>query len=107
MPYSPLVAGPSPIKGAFTGTGQSAWFSPAVGRSFNACLDGSFVGTVRLERAFPDRIGTVHPLTAAGASILSFTAPCSEQWQEDEFGVLYRWNCTAYTSGTINYRLSQ
>ena len=28
-------------------------------------------------------------------------------WAEPERGVLYRFNCTAYTSGTINYRMSQ
>lgn len=72
---------------------------------FNLTLTGPFVGTVVVERSFDD--GTTYvPLTALGSAI-SFTTPCSETFEECENGVRYRVNCTAFTSGTITYRLSQ
>ena len=45
---------------------------------------------------------------AAGA-LAQFTAgtPVSVTFGEPEKNVLYRLNCIAYTSGTINYRFSQ
>jgi hypothetical protein len=95
--------------GTFTATGQSASFTPATPDNnrgpFNMSLWGTFVGTVQVERSF-DGGTTWLPLTALGTAI-PFTAPCSEVFEELEFGVQYRLNCTAYTSGTINYRLSR
>lgn len=94
------------IRGAFTATGNSENFRRDPGRgAFNMSLWGTFVGTVIPERSF-DGGDTFLPLTALGSSI-SFTAPCTEIFEEPEAGVLYRLRCSAYTSGTINYRLSQ
>lgn len=73
--------------------------------TFNAALTGTFVATVRLMRSF-DNGATFHPLTALGQTI-EFTAPCEEFFAEPEPGVLYAWQCVAYTSGTIEYRISQ
>ena len=96
----------APVTGTFVATGQSPSFAPLGGRGFNASLWGTFSASVQLERSF-DKGTTWLPLTANGTAIEKFTAPCSESLQEDEDGVLYRFNCTAYTSGTVNYRLSQ
>jgi hypothetical protein len=98
------------VSSTFTGTGQSASFlikgvDDRRPTSFNLSLWGTFVGTVQLERSFDG--STWLPLTANGTQIYKFTAPCSEPVEESEIGVLYRLNCTAYTSGTINYRLSE
>lgn len=93
------------VTGSFTATGQSEVFRPSPGAAFNMTLSGTFVGTVQLERQF-EETGGFYPLTALGTS-LSFTAPCSEVFEEPEGGTAYRLNCTAYTSGTINYRISQ
>lgn len=99
------------VTGTLTATGQSGSLSPAAGLSkidsapFNVSLWGTFVATVQLERSF-DGGTTWLPLTALGSS-LAFTAPCSEVFEETEEGVAYRLNCTAFTSGTVNYRLSQ
>jgi hypothetical protein len=89
--------------GVFTTTGQS---SPrGITGGFNMSLWGSFTGMVQIERSFDD--GTTWlPLTALGTAI-SFTGPCSEVLEEPAFGALYRLNCTALTSGTINYRIGQ
>lgn len=101
-----ITTGTNVVSGTFTSTGTSPAFTPRPQYMFNVSLWGTFVGTVSLERSFD--LGTTWlPLTANGVSIESFTAPCSEQLQEDELKVQYRFNCTAYTSGTINYRLSQ
>lgn len=99
------------LTGTFAATGQSAVFLPdgigdLVDRAFNISLWGTFVATVQLERSFDNGV-TWLPLTAGGTATLKFTAPCSESAGETEAGVLYRLNCTAYTSGTVNYRLSQ
>lgn len=94
------------VTGSLTATGATNSFRPN-GKSpaFNFTVSGTFVGTVRPERSFDDG-DTWHPLTALGSAI-SFTAPCSEVFEEPENYVLYRANCTAYTSGTIAVRMSQ
>ena len=87
----------------FTGTGQSA--SMSIRGSFNFSLWGTFAGTVRIERSF-DNGTTWLPMTVLGSAV-TFTGPATETFEEPEAGVLYRVNCTAFTSGTINYRVSQ
>jgi hypothetical protein len=98
------------VTGSFVATGQSTSISPEnaetpdLAAGFNVSLAGTFVGTVQLERQFAG--GTVwHPLTALGTPICVWTAPCSESFDEPQAGVQYRLNCTAYTSGTISYRI--
>jgi hypothetical protein len=94
------------VHGSFTATGNSESFRRDSRReAFNMSLWGTFVGTVILERSF-DGGETFLPLTALGTSI-TFTAPCTEVFEEPEPSVLYRLRCSAYTSGPINYRLSQ
>ena len=94
------------LAGSFSATGQSAIFWPAADRTFNATLYGTFSASVRLERTF-DGGTNWHPLTAAGTQLYAWTAAASETCEEAEEGVGYRLNCTAYSSGTVNYRLSQ
>lgn len=72
---------------------------------FNAALAGTFVATLRMVRSY-DNGATWSPLTALGSSFV-FTGPCQEMFEEAEPGVLYTWECTSYTSGVINYRISQ
>ena len=81
-------------------------FYPNANLGMNVSVWGTFVGTVQMQRSF-DNGATWLPLTSGGAATKSFTAPASEMWTEVEQGVAYRLQCTAYTSGTINYRLSQ
>lgn len=97
------------VTGTFTATGSSAGMlvkgrDDGQPKSFNVSLWGTFVGTVVVERNLD---GTNWlPLTALGSSI-SFTGPVSEVFDESETGAQYRLRCSAYTSGTINYRMSQ
>jgi hypothetical protein len=103
----PLPAsGKTPITGTFTSTGNSASFTPVFGRDFNWSLWGTFVATVVLERSF-DSGSTWHPLTGGGTVISSVTTAVSETQRESEVGVIYQLRCSAYTSGTVNYRISQ
>lgn len=65
-------------------------------------------GTVQLERSFDG--GNIYLPCNIGTGVLAiFNAgtPVSIAFGEPEKNVLYRFNCTAYSSGTINYRISQ
>lgn len=92
------------LSGSFVGTGQSG--SITVFGPFNIALWGVFSGTVNLERAL-DGTNFVAVATDGTGTAASYTAPVSVTGVEVESAVLYRFNCTAFTSGTINYRLSQ
>lgn len=68
----------------------------------------AFVGTVQIERSF-DGGNTFLVANLGGGMLAQFNAgsPVSLTFGEPEKNVLYRLNCIAYTSGTINYRISQ
>ena len=76
-----------------------------VGR-FNVLISGTFVATVKIEKSYDGSNWHVVSRDAAGAEA-SFTAPAQVTLDECETGPQYRVICTSYTSGTINYRLSQ
>lgn len=101
------------VSGQFTGTGTSGYF--LVWGPFNVLVygsggpNGNWNATVRLERCFDG--GTtwvVCGIGGAGQQAVWSTPnqDVSVVAGEPERGVLYRLNCTVYTSGTINYRLS-
>jgi hypothetical protein len=102
-----------PVTGSFTATGQSESFRPdlrsihMLGATFNISIWGTFTGTIDLERSFDDGSTWLKCSRDSAGTSASFTAAASVVVEEPEAGVLYRLNCTAYTSGTINYRLSQ
>lgn len=101
------------VSGQFTATGQSglfmAWgpFNVTIGGASGP--NGSWTATVELERSFDggttwfvrssDAIGTQSVWNTPDKDVSIVVG-------EPEKGVLYRLNCTAYTSGTINYRFS-
>ena len=91
------------VEGQLTATGYSD--NNFFLGEFNAALSGTFVATLVLVRSY-DNGATWRQLTALGTSF-QFTGPCEEIFEEGEPGVLYAWHCTAYTSGTIKYRISQ
>lgn len=96
------------VTGTFTATGQSSAFQPIIrDRSwgqFNLELRGTFVATVQLERSFN---GTDWVSCTNLGTGVAFNGPVSEVCEENERGATFRLNCTAYTSGTVTYRLSQ
>lgn len=95
-----------PVAGAFNGVANSLGFVPNKYRPFNISIWGTFSATVRVVRSF-DGGATYLPITADGNALLTFTGPVSEQWSEPEADVLYRLECTVFTSGPVNYRISQ
>jgi len=99
------ASGVTPVAGSLSATGASAVFAPLAGRSFNVTIWGTFSATCVLKRSF-DQGATWLKITAGGGQLMSFTGPVSEQWQEPEFGVQYRLDCTV-ASGTVSYRISQ
>jgi hypothetical protein len=89
---------------AFAATGQSG--TAKVFGPFNVAIWGSFTGTVAVERQL-DGTNWVAVATDGTGTAASYTAPVSVAGEETEPEVLYRFNCTAYSSGTIHCRLSQ
>lgn len=73
---------------------------------YNVAITGTFVAMLQLERSF-DGGTTYAPLSGSTiGTTATFTAPTTFVGNETERGVLYRVNCTAYTSGTANVRIS-
>lgn len=95
------------VSGTLSATGAgSTILAPTGATVLNVSAWGTFSGTVQVERSF-DGGTTWLPLSRdVVGSAASFTAPFSLQVRETESGVLYRLNCTAYSSGPISYRLS-
>lgn len=83
------------ISGTFTETGTSAKI-PCL-RKFNVSLYGTWSGTVSLERSFD--------AGATWETRATYTTNTSTILEEVEVNVFYRFNCTTYTSGTVNYRI--
>ena len=102
-----------PISGTFVATGQSAAFFPLVNplgvATFSVKLS-SGVATVKLERSSDsgstwddvsaDTLGTVASWVLNSTEVVVLV-------DEPEINTQYRLNCTAYTSGTVTYRLGQ
>ena len=85
------------MSGTFTATGQSTNF--AVMGKFNISLSGTWAGTVRLERSYDNG--------STWVVVGSYTSNTETIGEEPETAVLYRFNCTVYTSGTVVYRLGR
>lgn len=99
------------VTGNFTGTGNGNVFTPKDSAyqnstKFNFAVWGTFVGTIVLEKSY-DGGATYIQAYDAGGNALSYTAPRTIIVEEPEDGVKYRPRCSAFTSGTINYRLSR
>jgi hypothetical protein len=88
----------TPLSGSFTGTGTSSTISHIRG-DYNTSIWGTFVGTVQLQRSFDDG--------STWLEVAEYTSGAESVGKEPEKGVLYRFECTAFTSGTINYRMAQ
>lgn len=94
------------VSGTFAATGQSTSFAApgALDGEFNVSLSGTWAGTVLLQRSF-NAGSTWITVSKPDLTDASFTTNVSFSVKEPEPGVLYRLNCSAYTSGTVTYRL--
>jgi hypothetical protein len=100
----PVTSSINSVLGAFTAVGVGAAFTPF--GNFNLSVWGTFVGSVVLERSF-DGGTTYTQASFPDGTTPTLTAPMSGTWNEKEKGTAYRFRCSAFTSGTINWRLSQ
>jgi hypothetical protein len=91
--------------GTFTATGGGQAI-PVRQDDLNLSLWGTFSASITLERSF-DNGTTWLPCTYIDGSPLVWTGPMSTGFAESESGTQYRFNCTSYSSGTVNYRISQ
>lgn len=78
----------------------------------NAIFTGAvieYVGTVQIERSFDGGATWIVGNTTIDGTLAQYSAgtPVNITFGEPEKNVLWRANCTAYTSGLINYRFSQ
>jgi hypothetical protein len=96
------------MAGVFTATGAgSALLAPNTGgQRLNVSVWGTFSATAQIERSFDGGTTWLPVSRDVVGTVAVFTASFTTQVVETESGVLYRLNCTAYTSGTANYRLS-
>ena len=84
------------LSGTITGTGATG--KTTLGGLFNLSLSGFGTATVDLERSTDGGV--------TWGAVKSYTSD-AEETGESSGSPQYRLNCTAYTSGTIVYRLSQ
>lgn len=92
------------VIGTFTGTGPSAAITLRGG--FNTALWGVFVGTMVLEQSY-DQGANWLPVSIDGTGTAnSYTGPHNIAWVQPERDVQTRFRCSAFTSGTVNYRIS-
>lgn len=104
-----IGSGGTDIARAFTSgtlTSAAAGAGMYVVGNFNISVSGTFVATLIPERSF-DGGTTYLPLAFSDGTTISYSAPASATWSEPETGVLYRVRCSAFTSGTIAWRISQ
>jgi hypothetical protein len=91
---------------ALTGNGVQATGADAAATFTGALITWS--GTVQLERSFDGGSTWIVCNIGASGTLAQWTAgPISITFGEPEKNVLYRLNTIAYTSGQINYRISQ
>lgn len=116
QPIKSVNVPPGTIWATFSGTSGTLAFPPGFtnanvtsGTDNAAVFDGGvYSGTVQLERSFDGGSTWIICGVGGGGQPAVYTAGTmvSIVASEPERGMLYRLNCPAYTSGTINYRLS-
>lgn len=97
------------VTGTFTGAASSAWFASSRGKLAVRLEGASWVGvSVKLETS-SDQGVTVSPATTDSIGTAAvYTSPIGKLVvEEPDDGVLYRWTCTAFTSGTVKYGITQ
>ena len=106
---SAAPSAPGPVQVDFAVTANAML---TTGADANATFTGAaveWVGTVQVEKSFDGGATWLVDNTNVAGTLAQFAAgtPVCYQFTEAERNVLRRANCTAYTSGVINYRFSQ
>lgn len=96
----------SRVEGVITGTGATSAVEFKDGGG-NILLDfGSGAGTVAIEKSFDGGTTWYTASKDATPTAAIYTQSINGVIDEREQGVFYRFNCTAFTSGSIPFRLS-
>lgn len=95
----------SVVTGSSTATGASE--ARVFTGTFNVTLRVPGTQTFQLQRSFDGGTNWDTVSKDADGNAASYTVSCSFTLFEPEEGVLWRVNCSAYTSGTGVYRISQ
>lgn len=86
------------LSGTFGGTGTSPTFGPYRG-SFDVSISGGAVATVQVQRSFDDGANwVVVEEFDASSDIERYAVSVTPD-------TIWRFECTAYTSGTVTYRM--
>lgn len=93
--------------GTFTAVGVGTPAGNEMNHEFNVSIWGTFVASVALERSFDGGVTFVNCSLDASGTANGMTTPTSIVCREPESGMLYRLNCTSFTSGPVNWRISQ
>lgn len=93
----------------FARTGNAIVASSTDSAAFFTGAGVTFSATVQVERSFDGAATWVVCNEGGGGTLAQYSAgtPVSLSFGEPEGDVLYRLNCIAYTSGVINYRISE
>ena len=101
------TAGKTVLSGTFVATGQSAVVT-VFGRA-SLTIEGG-IGTVAVERSEDGGTSWVVASKNSDGDAASYTTASAMAFNgvidEPESQILYRFNCTAYTSGNVNYRIA-
>ena len=92
------------LEETFTGAGIGVKSAANMGE-FNVSISGTFIATIQLQRAFQEAPTTWLPVLQIDEN--STVEEKQQRGLEVEENVIYRFEVTSYTSGTINVRLSK
>lgn len=95
----------SPVSGTLAATGGGTALTLHAGL-YNLTVSGTFVGTWTLQRS-NDGGSTWADVTDYTGVVVGSTTTMNTVLIDAEDNIKVRVNCSAYTSGTISYRLAQ
>ena len=99
-------AGKTVVEGTFTGTGVSEGV-PIQGHA-NVLIGGSFVATIQVQKSFDGGDNWFIVSRDSAGALAEYTSPgFNGTIIEPESQILYRLECTAFTSGSVVFRISR
>lgn len=100
----------TPVAGSFTGTTPNQvtnFFIPQLGRDLYITLQGTWAGTVQLQRSTDSGTTWNNVTNAGGQAWGKYTGNCDEVVEHPTDGASRYRLIVTLTSGTVGYRLAQ
>lgn len=99
-------AGKTVVEGTFTETAEGT--AVAIQGHANVLIGGSFVATVQVQKSFDGGVTWFIVSRDSAGALAEYTSPgFNGTIIEPESQILYRVECTAFTSGTVIWRISR